>query len=112
ATSNVSTRGANDTAPSTPDHGDVVQKRTGRAARTWDTLARMEWINTVTGRARPEELGMTLVHEHLLLGYPGWYMDGLAPKHKRADALAKAVDRMAELRSRGVSTFLDPCPMD
>jgi phosphotriesterase-related protein len=72
----------------------------------------MEWINTVTGRARPEELGMTLVHEHLLLGYPGWYMDGLAPKHKRADALAKAVDRMAELRSQGVSSFLDPCPMD
>jgi len=55
---------------------------------------------------------MTLVHEHLLLGYPGWYMDGLAPKHKRADALAKAVDRMAELRSQGVSSFLDPCPMD
>jgi phosphotriesterase-related protein len=72
----------------------------------------MEWINTVTGRARPEELGMTLVHEHLLLGYPGWYMHGLAPKHKRADALARAVDRMAELRSQGVSSFLDPCPMD
>jgi phosphotriesterase-related protein len=72
----------------------------------------MEWINTVTGRARPEELGMTLVHEHLLLGYPGWYMDAIAPRHVRSEALARAVDRMAELRSEGVSTFLDPCPMD
>jgi phosphotriesterase-related protein len=72
----------------------------------------MEWINTVTGRARPDELGMTLVHEHLLLGYPGWFMDALAPRHQRAEALSKAVDRMAELRSEGVSTFLDPCPMD
>jgi phosphotriesterase-related protein len=72
----------------------------------------MEWINTVTGKARPEELGMTLVHEHLLIGYPGWFMDGLAPKFKRADALARGVDRLQELRGYGVATFLDPCPMD
>lgn len=72
----------------------------------------MEWINTVTGPARPNELGMTLVHEHLLIGYPGWQMDALAPKFRRADALARGVDRMHELRELGVSTFLDPCPMD
>ncbi|HEX3596686.1 MAG TPA: hypothetical protein VHU80_16360 [Polyangiaceae bacterium] len=72
----------------------------------------MEWVNTVTGKAKPEELGMTLVHEHLLIGYPGWFMDALAPRFVRADALAKAVDRMGELRGLGVSTFLDPCPMD
>lgn len=72
----------------------------------------MEWINTVTGKARPDELGMTLVHEHLLIGYPGWFMDGLAPKFKRADALARGVDRLQELRSFGVASFVDPCPMD
>ena len=72
----------------------------------------MEWIQTVTGRARPEELGMTLMHEHLLLGYPGWFMDALAPKFRRADALAKGVDRLQELTGLGVKTFLDPCPMD
>jgi phosphotriesterase-related protein len=72
----------------------------------------MEWIQTVTGRARPEELGMTLMHEHLLLGYPGWFMDALAPKFRRADALAKGVDRLQELTGLGVRTFLDPCPMD
>jgi phosphotriesterase-related protein len=72
----------------------------------------MEWINTVTGRVRPDELGMTLVHEHLMIGYPGWFMDGLAPAFKRAEALTRGVDRMQELLGLGVRTFLDPCPMD
>jgi phosphotriesterase-related protein len=72
----------------------------------------MEWINTVTGRARPEELGTTLVHEHLLIGFPGWFMDALAPPFVRADVMARAVDRMQELIGFGVRTFLDPCPMD
>jgi phosphotriesterase-related protein len=72
----------------------------------------MERINTVTGSARPEELGMTLVHEHLLVGYPGWQMDALAPRFKRQDALSRAVDKLQELRGFGVATFLDPCPMD
>ena len=72
----------------------------------------MEWIQTVTGRARPDELGMTLVHEHLLIGFPGWFMDGLAPRFKRAEALARGVDKLQELVGLGVRTFLDPCPMD
>jgi phosphotriesterase-related protein len=72
----------------------------------------MEWVNTVTGRARPEEFGTTLVHEHLLVGYPGWQMDARAPRFRRADALSRGVDRMQELIGFGVATFLDPCPMD
>ncbi|HVU02638.1 MAG TPA: hypothetical protein VHE30_12840 [Polyangiaceae bacterium] len=72
----------------------------------------MEWINTVTGRARPEELGTTLVHEHLLIGYPGWQMDALAPRFEREEALSRAVDKMHELAELGVKTVLDPCPMD
>jgi len=72
----------------------------------------MEWINTVTGRVRAEDLGTTLVHEHLLIGFPGWFMDALAPRFKRAEALARAVDKMQELLGFGVRTFLDPCPMD
>ncbi len=72
----------------------------------------MEWINTVTGRIKAEQLGTTLVHEHLLVGYPGWFMDALAPPFRRAEALSRAVDKLQELRSLGVSSFLDPCPMD
>jgi phosphotriesterase-related protein len=72
----------------------------------------MDWVQTVTGPVRPEDLGTTLVHEHLLVGYPGWFMDALAPKFRRAEALSRGVDRLQELQSHGVATFLDPCPMD
>jgi phosphotriesterase-related protein len=71
----------------------------------------MEWINTVTGRVRPSQLGLTLVHEHLLIGFPGWFMDAVTP-FKRGEALAKAVDKLQELRGLGVQTFVDPCPSD
>jgi phosphotriesterase-related protein len=72
----------------------------------------MQTINTVTGHCRPDELGRTLVHEHLLVGYPGWQMDALAPPFKRGEAKARAVDTMQKLKGFGVKTFLDPCPMD
>ncbi len=72
----------------------------------------MDWVPTVTGRVRPDDLGTTLVHEHLLIGYPGWQMDALAPRFRRDDALARGVDRLQELKSLGVRTFVDPCPMD
>lgn len=72
----------------------------------------MKTIQTVTGPIDVANLGKTLVHEHLLIGYPGWFMDALAPKFVRAEALAKAVDSLSELYDRGVRTFVDPCPMD
>jgi phosphotriesterase-related protein len=74
--------------------------------------ATMEWINTVTGRVKPEALGTTLVHEHLLIGFPGWFMDARAPRFKRDEARSRGVDKLQELRSFGVATFVDPCPMD
>ncbi|MBM4269791.1 MAG: phosphotriesterase [Deltaproteobacteria bacterium] len=72
----------------------------------------MERINTVTGTCTPDELGRTLVHEHLMVGYPGWQMDALAPGFRRDEAKARAVETMHRLQSHGVKTFLDPCPMD
>ncbi len=54
----------------------------------------MEKINTVTGTCTPDELGRTLVHEHLLVGYPGWQMDALAPPFKRNEAKKRAVEAM------------------
>jgi len=69
-------------------------------------------IQTTTGTAAPEDLGRTLIHEHIMVGYPGWEMDAKAPKFKRAEGLARAVDQMHELQSYGVRTFVDPCPMD
>ncbi|MEW6270877.1 MAG: phosphotriesterase-related protein [Thermodesulfobacteriota bacterium] len=72
----------------------------------------MDRINTVTGTCTPQELGRTLVHEHLLVGYPGWQMDALAPRFERAEAKKRAIEAMHRLQEFGVETFLDPCPMD
>lgn len=69
-------------------------------------------IQTTTGTATPEELGRTLVHEHVLVGYPGWELDAKAPRFKRAEAMTRAVDQMQELLDLGCNTFVDPCPMD
>ncbi len=69
-------------------------------------------VQTVTGRVRPEALGLTLVHEHVLIGFPGWNLDPFAPRFVRAEAMARAVDQLQELRDLGVGTFVDPCPMD
>ena len=39
----------------------------------------MSEIQTVTGAATPGDLGRTLMHEHLMIGYPGWDADSLRP---------------------------------
>jgi phosphotriesterase-related protein len=69
-------------------------------------------VQTVTGPVPVSELGRTLVHEHVMVGYPGWELDARAPKFKRADAMARGVDQMQALQDHGVGTFVDPCPMD
>jgi phosphotriesterase-related protein len=69
-------------------------------------------IQTTTGVAGSEELGRTLIHEHVLIGFPGWELDARAPRFKRDETMARAVDQMQELIELGVGTFVDPCPMD
>ncbi len=69
-------------------------------------------INTTGGRITEAELGRTLMHEHVLAGYPGWYMDTRLPPFRRADALSRTVDAFARLHDYGVRTVVDPCPSD
>lgn len=69
-------------------------------------------VQTVTGPVAAEALGRTLIHEHVLIGFPGWQMDALAPRFVRAEAMDRAIDQMQKLRDLGVGTFVDPCPMD
>jgi phosphotriesterase-related protein len=70
-------------------------------------------VNTVTGPVEIGRIGRTLVHEHLLVGFPGWELDALAPRFDRDAAKRRAVEMLKRLRGEhGVQTFLDPCPMD
>ena len=69
-------------------------------------------IRTVTGTTSPEELGQTLMHEHLLIGYPGWEADTLRPGPTRDEIVTKAVDRIEEMKAEGITAMIDPCPND
>jgi phosphotriesterase-related protein len=68
-------------------------------------------INSVLGPVDTADLGFTLIHEHLLIGWAGWQWDNTWT-FDRSTEMAKAVDMLQELRSLGVRTFVDPCPMD
>jgi phosphotriesterase-related protein len=72
----------------------------------------MTEIQTVTGPIAPESLGRTLMHEHLVIGYPGFELDWIRPGPSEEDRFAVCVDRIEELKELGITALLDPCPID
>ena len=68
-------------------------------------------VNTVLGPITPDELGVTLVHEHIVYGQPGWYADTVAPLDRPA-VVAEAVEVMGKLKSHGLSSYVDATPND
>jgi phosphotriesterase-related protein len=72
----------------------------------------MEQINTATGTISPDQLGLTLMHEHLCVGWGGWELDCAVPKFDRKAALAKCVEQMKQLRDLGLQSFVEAAPMD
>lgn len=69
-------------------------------------------VHTVTGEVDVAKLGVTLMHEHLVIGYPGWEADTLAPGPNREQMLAICVDKIQAMQDHGVRSMLDPCPND
>lgn len=68
-------------------------------------------VNTVLGTRKISELGKTLIHEHLVIGWPGWDADSAFP-FDRKEAMKLCVDTLEKLKALGVRTFVDPCPND
>ena len=56
-------------------------------------------INTVTGTVKAEDLGFTLIHEHLSAGMPGWELD--PDDFDRKKELAGAVEKLKEIKELG-----------
>ncbi|WP_116365422.1 phosphotriesterase family protein [Parahaliea mediterranea] len=69
-------------------------------------------VNTVTGPLSVDQLGVTLMHEHLLIGYPGWEADTLRPGPSREQMVATCVGKIESMQAIGVQSMLDPCPND
>ncbi len=69
-------------------------------------------VQTVTGPTTPAKLGPTLMHEHLVIGYPGWESDTLHPGPSARERFAICVDRIEEMKAIGITAMIDPCPSD
>jgi phosphotriesterase-related protein len=69
-------------------------------------------IQTVTGAIALDQLGRTLMHEHLFIAFPGAEFDPTA-SFDRAGFVHEAVKRLRQLREEhGVRSFVDPCPIE
>ena len=69
-------------------------------------------VNTVTGEIGVDELGVTLMHEHLLIAYPGWEAHSLEPGPNRDEIVSVCIDKIQSMQDIGIQSMLDPCPND
>jgi phosphotriesterase-related protein len=68
-------------------------------------------VMSVTGAVKADDIGLTLVHEHVILTLPGEELDP-AFDPDRPEILAIAVDQLQKLKDHGVTTLVDPCPIE
>lgn len=69
-------------------------------------------VNTVMGPISPEDLGVTLIHEHLVYGFPGWQCDTAAPPYDREGIAAECIKVVREAQKYGLKTLVDVTPID
>jgi hypothetical protein len=71
-------------------------------------------VMTVLGPISADELGVTLVHEHMAFGFPGWSADeSVAPYDPKAIE-AKCLNILRDIKAVGVKSVIDatPCETD
>mgnify|MGYP000271261279 CR=1 FL=1 len=69
-------------------------------------------INSVLGAISPDDLGITLMHEHLIFGFPGWQYDSAAPPYDREETVNTCVEMIKEAKRYGLKTIIDATPND
>lgn len=68
-----------------------------------------EQVITVNGAIRPQQMGRTLIHEHLLVDFIG--ADKISfDRWNREEVLKVVLPYLLEVKKRGVKTFLDCTP--
>ncbi|KAA9354895.1 phosphotriesterase [Larkinella humicola] len=83
--------------------------KTSLAAGFWPVLQKKTMINTVTGAVQASELGLTLIHEHMLVDFIG--ADQISPERwRRPDVVVKMLPYLQTLRKLGVQTLIDCTP--
>ncbi len=73
----------------------------------------MAAVNTVLGSIAPSDLGITLMHEHILYGYPGWEGDRTIAPLNRKEIVANGVTTLKQLKDEyGLQSYVDATPLD
>ncbi len=69
-------------------------------------------VNTVLGPISPEDMGVTLVHEHICYGFPGWEGDRSIAPFDPETIVANGVATLGQLKTLGLRTYIDATPLD
>jgi phosphotriesterase-related protein len=69
-------------------------------------------INTVTGTITPDQLGWTLMHEHVFVEYNGPSPDFVRPGPRRDEIIAICTGYIEQIRAFNVATLVDPTTVD
>jgi phosphotriesterase-related protein len=84
----------------------TLAPRGGEAARAPGDAGR---VLTVTGRVEPGALGITLVHEHVLVDFIG--ADRISPeRYDREEVVRVVLPQLGALRERGCRTLVEATP--
>jgi len=75
-------------------------------------MSEVSKINTVLGPIAPSEMGKTLVHEHIMFGFGGWYANNTLTPFDREACIKKSLDVVGKLKAYGVKTVIDATPND
>jgi phosphotriesterase-related protein len=67
-------------------------------------------INTVTGKITGNELGKTLIHEHIVFGFDGCSADATLAPYRRDLVIERSVKIAETLKGYGVKTICDATP--
>lgn len=73
----------------------------------------MATVNTVLGPISPSDLGTTLMHEHILYGYPGWEGDRTIAPLNHKEIVASSVATLKQLKDEyGLQSYVDATALD
>lgn len=67
-------------------------------------------INSVLGPIDSADLGSTLIHEHLGIGWMGWEIDHRDFDRKKSGQQVER--RLKEIKELGIRSIVDPCPIE
>ncbi|MHB8085703.1 MAG: phosphotriesterase family protein [Dehalococcoidia bacterium] len=72
----------------------------------------MAKINSVLGPISPDDLGLTLAHEHIAAAYSGWECDALSRPYNREKIVNICLKALTPIKEFGVKSIVDATSID